>query len=69
MNKGRCSICGQRLTDASGSWDIIFHYTGCMGQLSEKWRSCSACLEIIKGYMSELSDVRTAKRIAEGWGE
>ena len=69
MNKGRCDICGQRLTDASGSWTVHFRYTGCMGRPSHKLRTCSACQEIIAGYIGELAEVRTAKRKAEGWGE
>ena len=66
---GRCDICGQRLTDATGSWVIVHHYTGVMNKHSRRYKACSSCEELVGIAVRELSDKRVKERKEGGWGE
>lgn len=52
MNGGTCAICGQPITDASGSWDIVEKdrginaLPGCLANTS--FRCCAWCHEAIE---------------------
>ena len=69
---GRCKICGQRLTDASGSWNLICHGIGVLCRYSGRdWKikTCSSCQDIINDYIADLRVKRSNQRKKEGWGE
>ena len=60
MRKGYCDFCGQRLTDASGSWLLSDHDLGIMKRPTMRIVCCSACHADIMVWLTDY-----AKR--KGW--
>lgn len=61
MNKGKCSICGQRLTDASGSWRLSLYDFGINKELPMRMMICSWCKNEIDEWLQKFSEEQGKK--------
>lgn len=58
--QGHCSLCGQKLTDASGHWVIGFTDRGINKHPPHKLNICSSCHEELINRINVLSKERHA---------
>lgn len=63
MNKWKCGICGQRLTDASGSWRMSFYDFGISHEPETRVFICSWCKGEIFDWLEKFSEKQ--KEIAD----
>lgn len=62
MENVHCTICGQKLTDASGNWFIHARDCGISHRPDVKFRCCSWCVEGVREAIETLSEERTEER-------
>ena len=62
MNNDTCAICGQRLTDASGSWLITHQYLGIMEKRDASLKCCTWCHDAIMKSMIKISNQHMKER-------
>lgn len=62
MNRGRCNICGQLITDASGCWMLFARDHGINHMPEERLQVCGWCKSGIDDALKELSQQRREER-------
>lgn len=61
MNRGNCNICGQRITDASGSWRLSMRDVGIFHHPSTELLICSWCKSELENMLPEFSKKQREK--------
>lgn len=62
MNGGRCSICGQPITDASGCWWLHMRDYGINRMPEERIQICSWCKDELDKAIEDLSKRQIEER-------